>query len=76
MVINTRRIAKSMKNGCLTGLGTPILTAKFLNANKSQKMYFFELSLNTFLKICLSKKPNYRLLGVDIFPTFDLISKT
>ena len=26
--------------------------------------------------IYLSKKPKYRLLGVDIFPTFDLISKT
>ena len=39
MVVNTRRLAKSMKSGCLTGLGTPILTVKFLNTNKSQKMY-------------------------------------
>ena len=39
-------------------------------------MYYFELSLNTVLEIYLSKKAKYRLLGVDIFPTFDLINKT
>ena len=76
MVVNTRKIAESMKSGCITGLGTPILTVKFLITNKSQKMYYFELSLNTVLEIYLSKKAKYRLLGVDIFPTFDLINKT
>ena len=39
-------------------------------------MYYFELSLNTVLEIYLSKKPKYRLLGGDIFPTFHLINKS